>query len=725
MKKTLSFLGACLLAGATVIPAAEATEFKPGNRGFGVEVPAGTTMAGTNEEHPCAGRKLAYHSHVDAIYATRLDGELQTMIVDGQVPIPADELCLRLAPDANKDGEEVSRLVVPEDDPNLSFLGEPGTILWVAPQEVDFMDSWRPLWAGAGAFDPHHELEVPTDFADGKVTMELAEVDGPGDVEMFFYNRSVDQPDRVFSTKKGKNSFQLNVGSHGHYSWTFSQAGIYHLSWRVHGKKTDGSEETGPLVTTTWLVGSDEEVGLPAGTTTELTPITKSAEDIRDEMKPTTTPTAPGEIEEYTQSTEQVQELLWRSNPSAMITHGHQDMGLFGAGQEASAMMRSDVDGDHRSTTFVYAVPNRTLTQIPAKARTDIGVCAGWLLPQAQDPTLPWQGFSTENFDYSSVSPEGITVSISNFEGPGRMIATHDSLTKTTISLDSDDPDLKVHYPQRSHDHMAFVFTQPGAYRVTYAFEGTLTDGKPLYTELVAYYMVGDSALYDAATTMGIDPASLQLSEPTTRDTTPKCEPVTESPTPIPAPTVAPTPTPVSDSPKNDIQDLGLALGLGSAALTIGSRLLNRDTAPAPSAPAAPAKASAPKPEAAPEPAPATNAGERPAPKAAEQSAPKSGAKSTSKAPKSASKAGAKTTAKPTPTSKPPLMPAQPASAVAAAPTQSPTVTNAASQGGLTAGGWMAGFVVGIGLMSLLGGLGLFIATARALRRFGGQEELE
>lgn len=774
MKKTLSFLGATLLAFATLTPAAQATEFKPGNRGFGVDVPADTLMAGTSDPHPCADRKLAYHSHVDAIYATRLDGELQTMIVDGQVPIPAEQLCLRLAPDANKNGDEISRLVVPFDDPKLSFLGDPGDIVWVAPQEVDFMDSWRPLWAGAGAFDPHHELSVPSDFVDNKVTMELAEIDGPGDVEMFFYNRSADEPNRVFSTKDDKRTFQLNVGSHGHYSWTFTEAGIYNLTWRVHGQKTDGTEETGPLVTTTWLVGSDEEVGLPEGTTTELAPITKSAEDMRDEMteaaNPTTSAPAETPAEVYTQSTEQVQKLLWRSNPTTMITHGHQDMGLFGSGREAVAKMHSDVDGDHRSTTFVYAVPNRALLQIPAPVSQNIGVCAGWVLPQTQDFSLPWPGFSTENFDYNSVTPEGIAVSISAFEGPGRMVATHDALLSTSISLDSADLSLKVHYPQRSHDHMAFTFTQPGAYRVTYAFEGKTTEGQPLYKELVAYYMVGDSALYDAAIHMGIDPASLKLTEPATRDTTPKCGPVTEEPaaeptaepteepneesTSAPASEVEPTtevmpttdvappttevtpttPNADEDHSRNGLQELGLAIGIGTSALGIASHLLKHDddaksTKPGASSPAQTREKKDTSSQPAPVNEPGAASGGKSGATAGGTSSGKSGGTSggainsakSGGAPKSTATPTPTGTATPTATAEP--MPALQAAPVPVAPPQEPQVTNAAATGGLTSGGWLAGFIIGIGVMALLGGLGLFIATARALRQLGGRSQ--
>ncbi|MFV8381553.1 choice-of-anchor M domain-containing protein [Corynebacterium hindlerae] len=759
MKKTLSFVAASLLAFSTLVPTAQATEFKPGNRGFGVNLPADTKMAGTDELHPCAGRKLAYQAHFDAIYATHYNGELTTMIVDGQVPVPADELCMRLAPDANRKGDEVSRLVVPYDDPNLSFLGEPGDILWVAPQEVDFTDAWRPLWAGAGAFDKHHELEVPTDFEGNKVNMTLAEVEGPGDVELFFYNRSVQKPKRIFSTKDKMMNFDLQVGSHGHYSWTFSKPGIYDLTWQVSGKKTDGSTETGPKVTTRWLVGSDEEVGLPEGTTKNLAPIKRSAEVIRDELSKAADPTAPptpgeAEREVYVQSKDQVQKLLWRSNPKKIITHGHQDMGLFGAGREAEAKMHSDVDGDHRSTQFVYAVPNRALHQLPSAIATQLGVCAAWVLPQQQDFELPWPGFSTEKFDYSSVTADGLRLGLDKVEGPGRMIATHDSLTSTTIALDSEDLSLRVHYPKKAHDHMGFFFTQPGAYRVVYSFEGELAKGGKLYTEIVAYYMVGDSALYDAAETMGIDPKTLNLSEQPERDTTPTCEQNSDKPgtgesgTDETDPSTDPTsaapapgsPTPPSEGGKSQgngaAENIGLALGLGAVGLKLASHLMNPDknskdsttakTAPAAAAPAAKTGNS----DNSPAPAKAQTGGSK-APASAGggtgggTKAPASGGGSKPAA-KSDSKAKKNSAAPTKQTVAPKRAPSKKSTPVPAAPnqnSQNPQVTNSAQTGGLTSGGWLAGFVIGIGLMSLLGGLGLFLATARALRQLGVQSQ--
>lgn len=270
---------------------------KPGNLGFGVEVP-------DNLDHVCAGRKLLYQAHVDALYGTYINGKLSTAVVDGQVVRPIDEVCLRLAPDADNEGVEVSRLVIP-DDPSFSDLGAPGTIVWYAPRTVDFMNDWRPVWAGMGAFDPNHEITVPENFVDNKVTFDLVNFDGPGDMSVFYETPSMEKPE--YSLRTGKNpvtSFDYEVGGHGHYDWTFTKAGIYRLTVQIKARTTDGKDLLGEPKDLVWLVGSDSEVGLPEGTTENLNPITTPAETLREEMGLPAPPTETSESESDTGKTE-------------------------------------------------------------------------------------------------------------------------------------------------------------------------------------------------------------------------------------------------------------------------------------------------------------------------------------------------------------------------------------------------------------------------------------
>ncbi|MDK8895302.1 choice-of-anchor M domain-containing protein [Corynebacterium sp. MSK006] len=229
-------------------------------------------------------------------------GKLTMAVVNGQQVEPAEESCLRLAPDADTSDTEVSRFRLP-DNPALRFLGRPGDVLWIGPQRMPFLQNFRPLWAGIGAFDPAHEYEVPTDFENGEVTFELTDFSGPegGQVHNFFGRFGDAEMERMFGAPEGAKSFTAPVGSHGHYNWTFSKPGIYSFTWKVRGRHTDGTEGVSEEVTQTWLVGSDEQVGLPEGTTTDLNEITEPVEPESTDPSDNGTPGetgAPGKSEE-------------------------------------------------------------------------------------------------------------------------------------------------------------------------------------------------------------------------------------------------------------------------------------------------------------------------------------------------------------------------------------------------------------------------------------------
>lgn len=67
-------------------------------------------------------------------------------------------MVVRLGPDADKEGREVSRIKLPDSDA-LSFLGRPGDIVWNAPAQ--FYDGWVPAWAQAGCPRTWHVTPWP------------------------------------------------------------------------------------------------------------------------------------------------------------------------------------------------------------------------------------------------------------------------------------------------------------------------------------------------------------------------------------------------------------------------------------------------------------------------------------------------------------------------------------------------------------------------------------
>ena len=548
---------ALVVASFPVAAAAELTDtgHVPGDAGFGVDLPADTPWAGRDgTTHPCAGRKLLYHSHNDALYGTRVGGDLTVMAVDGQQVVNQDDVCFRLPRDADPDGNEVSRIQIP-DDGSLDFLGQPGDTVWLAPQSVDWADNWRPIWSGLGAFDPAHEGDpsaIPSNFEDDLMHFDLTDIEGPGDVHIFFKN-AISPAEIVFNSADPQaRTVDYEVGAHGHFNWAFSKPGIYALTWQGRASLIDGTPQHTKPITQYWLVGDDGDVGLADGTTTELRKVTnyvggdpgQGVEDggagadagtggtdqsaplttvqlLPEEGEPSQEPSrepddgsAPGggavastsEQPSATRPDEGRCEAAraLRTKPEALISAGHMDMGLVDdGGIEAKLIDDSDPRSPtpRDSGTFLFEVPDAARTKIPTNFRASFPgePETMWVLPQAQVKGLPWLGFSTTRLTQDSLAPgSNVKVTMKDAEGPGRIFSWHESLGGTTLELDSGDAATALEYGVNDHDHQAFGFTKDGLYSATFRFEGTASSGEAFSKELTAAFAVGDSAVAQA-----------------------------------------------------------------------------------------------------------------------------------------------------------------------------------------------------------------------------------
>ena len=501
----LSVVGAPGAQASTEPSTESSAEHKPGAPGHSVTLDA-------EVDHPCAGRKLLYHSHNDALYGTRSGGKLAVMAVDGQQVTTQDAVCFRLAPDADADGNDLSKLTIPEDG-TLDFLGPRGSEVWAAPQSVDWTDNWRPIWSGLGAFDPAHELDpssIPTNFKGDVMHFDLVEMDGPGDINVMFTSR-VSEPERLFdSSDPDMRTITYEVGGHGHFTWTFSKPGVYALTWQGRAERTDGKTERSEPVTQYWLVGDEATVGLPEGTTTGLrTPKTSTPEasTAPSSAAPTTAPTTEPTAAPTAEPTAAPVPSSSKQAPSqrVVITAGHMDMALVSDGGQINTMLADDSDPLHPahrpSGSFIFAVPDKARTNLPENVR---GSFPGspesmWILPQAQDRSLPWLGFSTTGLAADAIADGSrVTVSMRNVTGPGRIMTWHEDLRGLRIELDSGDASKTIEYPVNAHDHQGFGFTEPGMYTATFVYSGTTRADTAFEKELVAHFAVGDDAIANA-----------------------------------------------------------------------------------------------------------------------------------------------------------------------------------------------------------------------------------
>ena len=749
MKRFVAAAAVAVLTFAAA-PLAQAAEHNPGDPGHSVEL--------GKIDHPCAGRKLLYHSHNDALYGTYKNDKLTVMAVDGQQVTDQEKVCFRLAPDADADGNDVSTLTVPEDG-SLDFLGEPGSTVWAAPQSADWTDSWRPIWSGLGAFDPAHEAgEIPDNFVDDVMHFDLVEMDGPGDVNVFFSSR-VGDPERLFSSNDEEmRTITYDVGGHGHFTWTFSQPGIYKMTWQGRAELKGGGVERSEPVTQYWLVGDDATVGLPEGTTTDLrTPNTTEettaaspTTSAKPSPKPAPRPTSSTASQSTSRPTSTTAPTPTSTGSAAaedrrkLIEAGHMAMALAAEGSSIGAVLIDDSDPHNQakreSGSFIFAVPDAAKKTLPEGARESFPEPPEemWILPQAQEKNLPWLGFSTTRVGAGALSQGSkVTVSMRDVSGPGRIYTWHEDLRGLRVELDSGDASKQLEYPVNAHDHQGFGFTEPGAYTATFTFSGTSADGKDFSEDMVATFAVGDEAVTaaregrlggaGAAASAGKGKLTLPgaLAEGI-RSLEKELKKAGDTLAPLARKTndggkggsgaVSTLATPAAPAAKDRRQSSGPAHA--------------QQPAPAQAAPAQAAPARAEEPASA---KPAAQVQRAPERSRASKSSSKPSNQQTSKSKPSADSREDSKSAKPTRSTSSPATSEAPAAPDDYAPSRNPAGGGTGIHSSLdaagaqpdgqaadtspTAGGFWAGLAIGVGVMALIGGCVLFVAAARLLRR--------
>nr|WP_255713855.1 choice-of-anchor M domain-containing protein [Corynebacterium sp. ACRQP] len=717
-------------------PLAQAAEHNPGDPGHSVEL--------GKIDHPCAGRKLLYHSHNDALYGTYKNDKLTVMAVDGQQVTDQEKVCFRLAPDADAEGNDVSTLTVPEDG-SLDFLGEPGSTVWAAPQSADWTDSWRPIWSGLGAFDPAHEAgEIPDNFVDDVMHFDLVEMDGPGDVNVFFSSR-VGDPERLFSSAdEDMRTITYDVGGHGHFTWTFSEPGIYEMTWQGRAELKGGGVERSEPVTQYWLVGDDTTVGLPEGTTTDLrtpntteetttaSPTTSAKPSPKPAPRPTSSTTS-----QPTSTTAPTTAPTPTSTGSAaaedrrkLIEAGHMDMALAAEGSSIGAVLIDDSDPHNQakreSGSFIFAVPDAAKKTLPEGARESFPEPPEemWILPQAQEKNLPWLGFSTTRVGAGALSQGSkVTVSMRDVSGPGRIYTWHEDLRGLRVELDSGDASKQIEYPVNAHDHQGFGFTEPGVYTATFTFAGTSASGEDFSEDLVATFAVGDESVAAARDgrlgVAGAGGAGASKGKLTLPGALAEGIRSLEKEIKKAGDTLAPLARKTDDGGKG------------------GSGAVSTLATPAAPAQAAPVQQSAPAqaaPARAAEPAsakPAAQAQRAPEGSRASKSSSKPSNRQTSK---SKTSADSREDSKPARATSSPATSEAPAALDGYASSRNPAggsetgIHSSLDAAGAqpdgqtpdtapTAGGFWAGLAIGVGVMALIGGCVLFVAAARLLRK--------
>lgn len=446
-----------------------------------------------------AGRTALHHTHVDAGHAAwnAETGTFDVQVVNGTTPTAADSVYVRVGPDADTDGTEVSRLKVPGGK-RFRFLGEPGSIVWNAPET--WYHSWAPVWSGIGA---GHDF--PSEIDTDTITLELLGVEGPGWISV--WNGGEDHATEFFSTRNpGHTRLKSPAGGHGHFNWSFEKPGRYTFIWRAFGSTKDGRAIVGPERRIEWLVGTDADLGLPEGTWTPAHPITTPAEAVEI-----------GEPEPVDEDGETMDLGEEPSDPwegYTCLAPGHYDLAVTNGGEwqgrkgDTSISLTGLVDGEEKSWSdweAVVPVPDsasRTLELTPRTRALKVLGGAGttiWTMPEVQAPNVPWVGFTTQDVDFSAIDEDGLRLYAQSFTGPGRMVSHTSSLIHgVRVHHDSKDAYSKYTFTQPTHVHLGQSFNRPGLYEVMWKYSMGYRDPAWLgqgNATLAVYYVVGDERI--------------------------------------------------------------------------------------------------------------------------------------------------------------------------------------------------------------------------------------
>lgn len=126
-----------------------------------------------------------------------------------------------------------SKLTVP-DDPAYSFLGaQPGSPVWVVPQT----QNPDVVWLGWNTQDP----EVITTIDRG-MTLSLTGVEGPGELNVYLQSGSFGEPQVLYDSRNaGEQPAWVDINTHTHANWVFTQPGVYLVQLKSSAQLIDGS----------------------------------------------------------------------------------------------------------------------------------------------------------------------------------------------------------------------------------------------------------------------------------------------------------------------------------------------------------------------------------------------------------------------------------------------------------------------------------------------------
>lgn len=183
----------------------------------------------SSDEAQASGQHVIERGHVD-VGPRMVNGEWTVMARDdsGDVPVwrDANEVVLRV--------RDASKLPAPTDSAYAFMEGKEGQEWYIIPQT----ENHEVVWLGWNTQDP----EV-TRLVERGATMSIGPVEGPGRSWMFLQDGTFGEPRLlVDGQKKEPQDVWVDVNTHVHANWVFTEPGVYTAALRFSAKTTDGQD---------------------------------------------------------------------------------------------------------------------------------------------------------------------------------------------------------------------------------------------------------------------------------------------------------------------------------------------------------------------------------------------------------------------------------------------------------------------------------------------------
>ncbi len=171
---------------------------------------------------------------------------------------------------------------------------------------------------------------------------------------------------------------------------------------------------------------------------------------------------------------------------ATLYTEGHADLAFDYANGAWHQRMRNDNFGTNLEPASVL-IRGNVASQIVVPSELPPGYeflgnpgDTIWILPEVQDPRLPYLGLAAEEIAVETFANRNLRVQLTAVEGPGQFITSDAGFAEPRVFFNTRDgvgPADFYPLPAGSHAHLNWIFTRPGYYRVTLQASGTLANG--------------------------------------------------------------------------------------------------------------------------------------------------------------------------------------------------------------------------------------------------------